>query len=238
MVVQSQLTRPFCHVLAVMFWPPCLSFLAVLSWLSYKGVQSQLTCPCRHIVVVLSWLSCSDHMLFCPDCPVPTVLSRLSCLHGSSWAFTFLWWASMALGWALMPQGRAFTSILSLVHSARVSLYGFNVSVRNSSVSIHVSRMHIHSSRVSLCTSRASHHGLGWAFTALWWASISTSELPERRQDTLGTTWDKYSWIYCKKYKRKKSREYIRPMIERDGIGALSKNVTNSKKYDEIITVE
>ncbi len=68
--VRPQLTRPGgpprCHFLAVMFWPPVLSFL---SYLYYLDCPPRLSYPARW------YRSCC--LVLC--CPVPTVLPRLSC---------------------------------------------------------------------------------------------------------------------------------------------------------------
>jgi hypothetical protein len=77
--------------MALMFWQPWLSFLAVLSGRYCSGCpalidRSKHSCPDSPVLTVLFLLSCSG-------CPVAAVLSRLSCSDCS--VLTFLSWQYM-----------------------------------------------------------------------------------------------------------------------------------------------
>ncbi len=75
--------RPRCPVLDIMFWPSCPLFpaLAVLCRLFSLAILWSTDLPICHFPAVLSQPSCASTLV--PSSPVATVLSLLSC-HGPS----------------------------------------------------------------------------------------------------------------------------------------------------------
>ncbi len=86
-VVPFRLSCLSFPVLTAIFWPLCLCFL---SWLYYPAslsnfpvpvLLSPLFCPGCPVLTVLSWLAGPSHPIpaVLPGCPVPAIPSQLSC---------------------------------------------------------------------------------------------------------------------------------------------------------------